>query len=397
MDLNNGHAQDVEMPSAVGLWALLVCALVPMVGLFAMGPALPMVAAAFPGDPNAELLAQLIGGASGIAFALSSPIVGALIERWGYKIVYLISLVFFAIFGTLPVLLDNLPLILASRVVLGVSVAGAMTAGLAGLGTLPADVRPRMYGRNAMLSSVGAVLIFPAVGALADIGWRLPFFIHALALLIVPMAMTLPSAAAAGSRSEAKKSTGHGLGVAPILLLLAAFVGLMMYVGPMFSPFYLHTIGVTDPSLAALPLSAMSLASLIVTSIYGRLHARFGAQALFALTLFLTGTGLLVAGLAPSLPLFIAAMFTVACGLAIFTPNLSSHIAATSTNTARGIGWAMSAMFAVQVAFPFIARIISQAIGSAGVFLTFGACALLAGIGTSVFTRSALRPAASGR
>jgi len=86
-------------------------------------------------------------------------------------------------------------------------------------------------------------------------------------------------------------------------------------------------------------------------------------------------------------------MFSVACGLAIFTPNLSSHIAATSTNTTRGIGLAMSAMFAVQVAFPFIARFISQAIGSAGVFLTFGACALLAGIGASAFARSGMRSA----
>ncbi len=137
----------------------------------------------------------------------------------------------------------------------------------------------------------------------------------------------------------------------------------------------------------------MSVASLIMTSNYGRLHARMGAQSLFALTLLLTGGGLLVAGIASSLPLFIAAMFSVACGLAIFTPNLSSHIAATSTNTARGLGLAMSAMFAVQVAFPFIARFISQAIGSAGVFLSFGACALCAGIGASALARSSLRPA----
>lgn len=381
------------MPGAVGLWALLVCALVPMVGLFAMGPALPMVAAAFPNNPDAELLTQLIGGASGIAFALSSPVIGMLIGRYGYKQVYILSLIGFAILGTLPVLLDSLPLILATRVVLGVSIAGAMTAGLAGLGTLPANVRPRMYGRNAMLSSVGAILVFPAVGALVEHGWRLPFFIHALALLIVPMAMTLPAAPANAKPGHAAQSTGRGLGVAPILLVLAGFIGLTMYVGPMFAPFYLHTIGVTDPRLAALPLSAMSVASLLVTSNYGRLHARMGAHSLFALTLLLTGGGLLVAGLASSLPLFIAAMFSVACGLAIFTPNLSSHIAATSTNTARGIGWAMSAMFAVQVVFPFIARFISQAIGSSGVFLTFGACALLAGIGASVFARGGQRSA----
>lgn len=395
MDVKNDAGQSAEMPRGVGLWALLVCALVPMVGLFGMGPALPLVAAAFPGDPDAELLTQLIGGASGIAFALSSPIIGMLIGRYGYKRVYIVSLIVFSIFGTLPALLDNLPVILATRVVLGVSVAGAMTAGLAGLGTLPASTRPRMYGRNAMLSSVGAILVFPAVGALSEIGWRLPFFIHTLALAIVPMALTLPfvQKAQAPSPDKAAQPVGSGLGVAPILLVLAGFIGLTMYVGPMFAPFYLHTIGVTDPRLAALPLSAMSVGSLIMTSSYGWLHTRLGAQLLFALTLFLTGGGLLVAGMAPSLPLFIAAMFAVSCGLAIFTPNLSSHIAATSTNTARGLGWAMSAMFAVQVAFPFIARWISQTFGSAGVFLIFGGCALLAGIGAILFANSGPRSA----
>jgi MFS family permease len=381
------------MPGAVGLWALLVGSLVPMAGLFAMGPALPVMAADFSENPDAELLVQLIGGASGIAFALSSPAIGAMIGRIGYKRVYIVSLLVFALFGTLPALLDSLPLILATRVVLGVAIAGAMTAGLAGLGALPAEMRPRMFGRNAMIASVGAILVFPSVGALSEIGWRLPFFIHALALVIVPMAMALSSASGSmpARTIESALPRGQGLGVAPLLLVMAGFIGLTMYIGPMFAPFYLRSIGVTDPSLAALPLSAMSVASLMMTSVYGRLHARFGAHVLFALTLLLTGSGLLVAGLAQSLPLFIAAMFAVSCGLAIFAPNLNSHIAATSTNAARGIGWAMSAMFAVQVAFPFIARLISQAFGPDGVFLSFGASALLAGICAGAFGRSIRR------
>lgn len=384
-----GH--DAHEPGPAGLWALLLSSIFPMLGLFALGPALPRVAAAFADDPNAEVLAQLIGGASGISFALSSPIIGGMVGRWGYRPVYLASLIAFAAFGTVPVLLDSLPMILLTRLLLGVCVAGAMTAGLAGIGTLDAARRPRMYGRNAMLSSVGAMVIFPAVGALSTIGWRLPFLIHLIALAVVPMAMALPSRPAA--TADAHAPAGRGLGVAPALLVLAAFIGLVMYVDPMFSPFYLQTIGVTDPRLAALPLSGMSLGSLIMTSNYGRLYARFGARALFAATLILTGLGLLAAGLAPSLPAFAAAMFVVSCGIAMFAPNVSAHIAATSTNMARGIGWAMSAMFAVQVAFPFLAHAISQAVGPASVFHIFGACALVAGIGVVVLARRSLRPA----
>ncbi|WP_169799568.1 MFS transporter [Novosphingobium lentum] len=396
MEAKQTGGHDAHLPGPIGLWSLLLSSIFPMLGLFALGPALPRVAAAFSADPNAEVLAQLIGGASGISFALSSPIIGGMIGRWGYKPVYVVSLLAFAAFGTVPALLHSLPLILLTRVLLGVCVAGAFTAGLAGIGTLDATQRPRMYGRNAMLSSVGAMAIFPAVGALSTIGWRLPFLIHLIALAVVPMAMTLPSkpVATAQAHAHAHAPTGHGLGVAPVLLVLAAFMGLAMYVGPMFAPFYLKTIGVTDPRLAALPLSGMSLAALIVTGNFGRLYARFGARTLFAATLVLTGLGLLAAGLAPSLPAFAAAMFVVSGGLAMFAPNVSAHIAATSTNFARGIGLAMSAMFAVQVAFPFLARAISQAVGPASVFHIFGGCALVAGIGTVALARRTIRPAA---
>lgn len=377
--------RDPYQPGPIGLWALLLSSLMPMLGLFALGPALPRVAAAFAADPNAVVLAQLIGGASGISFALSSPVVGAMIGRWGYKPVYLVSLVAFAIFGTLPFVLGSLPLILATRVILGVCVAGAMTAGLAGIGTLDAELRPRLYGHNAMLSSLGAMVIFPAVGALSTVGWRLPFLIHLVALAVVPMALALPNGPAPAGRAPA--DSGRGLGVAPILLVLAGFMGLVMYVGPMFAPFYLRTIGITDPRLAALPLSGMSLGSLLITGNFGRLFARFGARLLFAAILLLTGLGLLAAGLAPNLPVFMAAMFVVACGIAMFAPNVSAHIAATSTNMAGGIGLAMSAMFAVQVAFPFLARAISQAVGPASVFHIFGGCALVAGIGVLAVAR----------
>ncbi len=159
-------------------------------------------------------------------------------------------------------------------------------------------------------------------------------------------------------------------------MLTAAFIGLVMYVGPVFAPFYVSENGVTDPRLAALPMSAMSIGALIMASNYGRLHGRFGTTPLFFLTMALAGIGLVGAGLAGSLPVFIAAMFTVACGLALFTPNLGTYITSTSQRPARGIGWAMSAIFAVQILFPFIAQAIEAALGPAAVFLLLGGMAL---------------------
>jgi MFS family permease len=364
-----------------------------MLGLFALGPALPGVAAAFSGDPHSDLIAQLIGGAGGFSFALSSPIIGGMIGRWGYKQVYISSLVAFAIFGTLPVLLDSLPMILMTRIVLGFCTAGAMTAGLAGLATLPTDVRPGIYGRNAMIGSVGAIIIFPAVGAISTLGWRWPFLIHLLALVVAPMALALPKVAKQSFRNRARRPVIGARSVSPLILMLAAFIGLIMYVGPMFSPFYLRSIGVTDPRLAALPLSGMSFAGLFMTMSYSRLHARLGEPMLFAITLLLAGVGLLLAGFALTLPMFFVAMVTVSCGLSVFTPNLISYIAATSASPARDIGWAMSAMFAVQVAFPFLAHAISQAVGPKGVFAIFGIGAVIMGLVALFLMRATIRPA----
>jgi len=392
--------QGATIPGRAGLIALLVCTMFPMLGLFAIGMSLPSVAAAFADQPNADILAQLIGGASGLAFACASPVIGMMIDRFGYRQIYIYSLIGYALFGALPVLLDSLPLIVVTRLFFGVTVAGTITAGMAGLGTLPPEIRSRMFGRNAMMASVGAIVVFPLVGALATYGWRTPFYLYLLSLLLVPLAMTLkpdrPRKAGRGNEGanhagpageqpddqrSAKDAGGSGLGVSPGILMMAAFIGLAMYIGPVFSPFYLTTIGVTDPRLAALPMSAMSIASLLMTANYARLHSKFGTTGLFGATLSLVGLGLIGAGLSPVLPLFIAGMFFVACGLAMFTPNLGTHISGTSSRPARGIGWAMSAMFAVQVAFPFIVNAIEGALGPASVFLLLGGTAVIVALG----------------
>lgn len=137
---------DGAVPSGAALWGLLLCSLFPMMGLFSIGVDLPQVAEAFSGQANATFLVQMMGGSTGFAFALSSPLIGFLIERFGYRNVYLVSVTAFALVGAIPVLLDSLPLIIVSRCVLGVATAGAITAGMTGLGALPAAIRPRMFG-----------------------------------------------------------------------------------------------------------------------------------------------------------------------------------------------------------------------------------------------------------
>lgn len=154
------------------------------------------------------------------------------------------------------------------------------------LGDRPAISRPvptkprvaaKMAGRNAVVSSIDALISFPLVGQLAQIDWRAPFFLHLLGLIVVPMARKLPAwRLEPHIVAQRQRTPERGLGAPVAIVAMAAFVGLAMYVGPMFSPFYLATIGITDPRLAALPLSAMSVGSFLMTTSYGRIHARLG-------------------------------------------------------------------------------------------------------------------------
>src|SRR3546814_8723056 len=81
----------------------------------------------------------------------------------------------FALAGSVGGILDNLYLILATRLLLGVTVAGALIAALTGIGTLPPRQRAQMFGFQSVAGAMLAIGCFPLVGAFAAIGWRWPF------------------------------------------------------------------------------------------------------------------------------------------------------------------------------------------------------------------------------
>lgn len=83
---------------------------------------------------------------TGLSFALSAPLVGRLIERYGYRRIYIWSLLGFVAIGALPALLDNLYAIIVCRALFGLPVAASTTAAMSGLGGLPARSAPAPSG-----------------------------------------------------------------------------------------------------------------------------------------------------------------------------------------------------------------------------------------------------------
>src|SRR3546814_4746825 len=59
-----------------------------------------------------------------------------------------------------------------------------------------------MFGFPSVAGAMLAIGCFPLVGAFAAIGWRWPFALHLVGLLVIPVALTLPRTRSSGTKTE---------------------------------------------------------------------------------------------------------------------------------------------------------------------------------------------------
>jgi MFS family permease len=300
----------------------------------------------------------------------------------------------FAVIGTAPALLNDLMAIVATRVLLGLTLSGIFTGGLAGIGALPEAQRAKLFGWFAVVGGAAAIAMFPIIGAMARTDWHLAFTAHLVALAIVPFALQLPKtlgvAAASPETTAATRESGSLFSPVMLGLLgLAAFAGMAMFLPPMYTPLYLASLGITDTRLLAIPVTLGSIAAMFASASYGFLHGRLGVQGVSAAAMLVIGVALLVAGTVTFIPVFTAAIVVHSAMLAIIAPNVSATAVAISAPArhSQAIGLANGVMFGSQLLFPFISSAIRNASSLAGVFLAFGATALASGVAMFAWSR----------
>ena len=389
--MDENLTRSAPTPGMLGRAALMSSSLCLVLGLFAFGVVLPQMAAAFPNQPNAILLSQVAGSIAGLAFALASPLMGALIDRWGSRQILIISTAAFALFATAPLYLNDLDAIIVSRALTGVSLAGALIASLTAIGRLPEGIRAAMFGMQALVGGVLCVASYYLVGRLALLGWRVPFALNLLVLAPLPLMWKLPSHAwPLGAKAPA--SAGLLAGLPPGFLLVAGFMGMATLLGPVFSPFYLGALGVRDPTALALPLIASAAASIPAAAAYGIVQRRLNLRGASALALGLTGVGLLATGFSRDVGQLALGLAFTSLGLATYNPNLSaSAVALAPASAGRAVGLASGVMYGAQSLLPFVVRGVILLAPPAAVFRSFGALALMIGCGYALKSRQPWR------
>lgn len=386
--------------------ALVAAGTFPSIGLFSLGAALPAIEAGFAGTANAALMVQIMIGMVAPLFALASPLAGRLVERYGVRTVYLVSLVLFLIGGLGPALCTSLWAMMPFRVILALAIAGAATAGYAGIARVPDRRRQVLLG---MLNFAGggiSIAAFPIVGQLATQDWRLAFLVH---LIVVPLALTafaLPGRskpAETGAAHPAETAKGRPLAGVPLGLLVISVVGgWAMVASAIYSPVYLSSIGLSDPARIGEVLAVMAMCSLVGSGSYGFVHRFFGTRGMMLLGLAVSGCGCALVGASDTVAGVMVGLGLLGMGLAAFVASIFAA-AIEAIGPSGHVGAAMGimnlAIFGPQIVFPPIATAIGSTGGPAMVYFLlsglFAASIVLAMAGRLGTARPAHQPATS--
>jgi MFS family permease len=366
---------------------LVVCSIIPSLGLFWPGLVLPQMQRAFAGTPHLELLTQMIGPIASFAFAIGAPVAGRMVGRFGCRALIVPSLIVLAIAGTAPALLDNLWAILAVRLVVGLTVAGSFACALAGVAALPVEQRARLFGLFVVTGSIAGIMIFPLIGVIARAGWRPPFAISLVVLAALPLTLRVPRSLGIAPRRAATDAGAVRAALIPptmaVPLVVATFTGLVLILPSIYGPLYLSSWGIADTRLLAIPVTLSSTCGCLVGAAYARLNRRFGVGAIAAATPMLMGVALLLAGSTHSLAVYSVAIAMQGGLVSTTVPNVNAAaaLAAPEGRSGEAIGLINSLLFGVPLVVPFIVVWIRGLVGLDGVFRTAGVCGLLIGLG----------------
>lgn len=393
-DTSEAHAARTSAPAPGRLFraTLLISATLTIMAAAVIAPSLPEMSRVYSGVPAAEVLVRLALTITSLAIGLTATVAGAVADRIGRKPVLVGSLVLYALAGVSGYAATDLTLLLTTRAVLGVAVGGIMSSVTVMITDLfEGPRRARFLGLQSAAASVGGVVFLPLAGVLAGVSWRAPFWIYAVAVLIVPLALLgvretharthRPDPAAAPVRSGATRRRP----LIPLIFGVATVGTLAFFMAPTQLPFLLQELGLS-PAIVGFAVAASTASSAVAAVLYARVARRATRASVTVLSLVSLGVGWIVVGLSASLAGVLVGVLVGGVGVGLIIPNLNLWLSELVPAQERGriLGGLVSAIFIGQFLSPLLLQPVVSAVGLgdafllSGIALVIGATALVA-------------------
>jgi DHA1 family tetracycline resistance protein-like MFS transporter len=305
-------------PRKSALAFIFVTVLIDMLAFGMIVPVLPLLVEDFVGG-NAARGAEIFG-LFGTAWALMQlifgPVQGALSDRFGRRLVILISCTGLGLDFILMALATNLGWLLVGRVISGIAAASFSTAGAYISDITPPEKRAQSFGLIGAAFGVGFVL-GPAIGGvLGAISPRLPFWASAVmalanacwGLFVLPESLSVERRVPFSWRSANPLGALKLLNSNPMLAGLARsffLINLAHVVLPSVSVLYMHYRYGWDTGTVGLVLAGVGISSLLVQGgLVKPAVALLKERRAIAVGLLCGAAGFVIYGLAPNGALF---------------------------------------------------------------------------------------------
>lgn len=343
--------------------ALLTLLLASTLGVMAGATVAPVLAVIQNDLGVSGTAAGFIITTHGLTIAVASPLVGRMIDRYGVRVPLAVGLVLYGLGGGAGILVEGYPLLIASRVVLGLGAAIVFTGTTVALLALyaPGPERDRMMGWRTTATTIGGLLWPLMAGALGEISWHASFSVYLVGIpLGLAVLATVPSTSSPGG-----STTGGGafrtLVTHPRLIGILAIIlasGLILYVPAVFLPKRLEQIGITSTFVTAIyAVTLGAVAASILGLFYDRIRARLDDAWIMRIASAGWTAGLLVyAFIDHPVPLLLAPVLLGAGnGLAMSTLTLLVAEQVPADQHGRATSLQGTAMFAGQFLSPLFA------------------------------------------
>jgi MFS family permease len=309
-----------------------------------LGPSLPAMQAYFKDVPGADYLVPLTMTAPMLMMAGLSIFVGELADRFGRKRLLVASTTLYAVVGTAPMYLDSLTAIIASRFALGVMEAVLMTISTTMIGDYyEGRQRERFMSLQTTVAATSAFLLNTLGGAIAEHGWRAPYAVFAVSLLLAPLMVIYLWEPTTRATMSAEQFAEDTLSFKPRLLAficsLAVVEGFVFLTVPVHFGYLHGAIGVQSPAQIGLAYGINSLGVISGTLLFGWvLAARLGVAYQLATGALIAGAGFIMMNGAADYATLTTAGFLNGLGCGILLPTMVTWNMRDLPISRRGMG-----------------------------------------------------------
>ncbi len=316
--------------SPVGRFVLLLGSNLTLMAGSSLSPGLPAIHAEFQNVPGITFWTSMVLTMPALFVVLGGPLMGFLADRIGRKPLLIGSLILGGLSGSAAVLMPSLSLILVAQALVGLGIAGSMTA----TNSLVADYfagdeRAKFMGQVTAFTGLGGVIFMSLGGFLASFNWHYAFLSYLPALLMAPLAMIFihePEAVAAPETGSVEAKLKFNS--VSIYIFMAIMLNQLTFMSiPVFIATYLKDL-VDAGSIAVGLIGAFSgLFSFLGGLIYGRINKRFNYQQINTVIFLAYSLGFLAIGLAQNWALIVVGEVLVGFSMGVIPSNLITWLA----------------------------------------------------------------------